>query len=153
MVTFKDLQNDLKVTIEDKVLNELNKSAMESYPNETGGFLVGQYTTNNHAHVSCLIQPAKKRCKPYSFERSTEGMKKIWDKLYEQGLIYLGEWHTHPNGTCNYSSTDLMAIRSIASCADVHITRLLMLILSVNKTKIQPICLYQLNKNQLIKFK
>jgi len=120
MVIFEDRNNKITVTIEDDVLEALHQSALESYPNETGGFLVGNYISNNHAHVTCLVQPVKKTCRPCSFERSTEGMKTVWDNLFEQGLIYLGEWHTHPNGSRDYSITDLEAMRIIASSADVH---------------------------------
>lgn len=153
MVTFDDSQNNIKVTIEDETMEVLKESAVEAYPNETGGFLVGNYITSKHAHISCLVQPTEKICQPCSFERSTEGMRKEWDKLFEQGLIYLGEWHTHPNGSCSYSNTDLEAIRSIANNKDVHIIRPLLLIQSVFGNKGQNYHLYHLDNNQLIKFK
>lgn len=151
MVIFEDRNNKIKVTIEDDVLDALHQSALESYPNETGGFLVGNYISNDHAHVTCLVQPVKKKCKPCSFERSTEGMKTVWDNLFEQGLIYLGEWHTHPNGSCDYSITDLETMRSIASSADVQIIKPLLIIISINANKHSGIKLFHLDNNQLIK--
>ena len=151
MVIFEDRNNKIKVTIDDDVLDALHQSALESYPNETGGFLVGSYISNNHAHVTCLVQPVKKTCRPCSFERSTEGMKTVWDNLFEQGLIYLGEWHTHPNGSRDYSITDLEAMRSIASSADVQIIKPLLIIIAINVDKQSGIKLFHLDNNQLIK--
>ena len=141
------------VSIDDSVIVALKMFSVDSYPNETGGFLVGKYDNNHHAHISDLVQPTSVKSNPYSFERNTDGMKKIWDELYEQGLIYLGEWHTHPSGSCNYSQTDLEAMRSIANCKDVKIRRPILLIASVSKQKINGIHLYHLNNNQLIKCK
>lgn len=151
MVIFEDRKIKIKVTIDDDVLDALHQSALESYPNETGGFLVGNYISNNHAHVTCLVQPVKKTCRPCSFERSTEGMKTVWDNLFEQGLIYLGEWHTHPNGSCDYSITDLETMRSIASSADVQIVKPLLIIISINVDKRSGIKLFHLDNYQLIK--
>lgn len=151
MLTYEDIQNDLIVTINDNVLNELKRVSLESYPNETGGFLVGKYLSNTQALVECLVHPTGKKCGPCSFERSTKGMKDIWDNLYDSGLIYLGEWHTHPNGSCNYSNTDLEAMRSIVSSEYVHIAHPLLLIASPNKYKIQNINVYYCDSNQLVK--
>lgn len=145
MVIFEDRKIKIKVTIDDDVLDALHQSALESYPNETGGFLVGNYISNNHAHVTCLVQPVKKTCRPCSFERSTEGMKTVWDNLFKQGLIYLGEWHTHPNGSCDYSITDLETMRSIASSADVQIVKPLLIIISINVDKRSGIKLFHLD--------
>ena len=90
MVIFEDLNNEIMVSIDDSVIVALKMFSVDSYPNETGGFLVGKYDNNHHAHISDLVQPTSVKSNPYSFERNTDGMKKIWDELYEQGLIYLG---------------------------------------------------------------
>jgi integrative and conjugative element protein (TIGR02256 family) len=151
MVTFKDKENDIIVTIEEAVLEELKTYSIQSYPNETGGFLVGRYISDNHANIKCLVPPTKKKGGPTSFERSSNGMKHIWNDLYNKGLIYLGEWHTHPNGSCIYSDTDLEAMRSITSSKGVKIKRPLLLIASINKSNDQDMNIYHYSNNKLIK--
>lgn len=151
MVTFKDIENELVVTFEDNVIYSLEKHSIECYPNETGGFIVGKYLTDNHAHVECLVEPTQKNCSPYYFQRSTKGMTKLWDKLYKNGLIYLGEWHTHPNGSSHYSNTDLNTIQSIACNKDIQIIRPLLLILSITDKNIKEISLYHYYDGQLNK--
>lgn len=149
MVTYKDREYDLVVTIEDNVIESLKKSSIDAYPNETGGFLAERYLSNNCAYVECLVEPSKKKCSPCSFQRSTKGMNKLWDRLNKKGLIYLGEWHSHPNGSSIYSNTDLDTIRSIASNENIKIIRPLLLIVSLNNNEIKKISLYHYDSEQL----
>ena len=152
MVEFNDSHNDLTVRIEDGVMQTIQQKSLASYPNETGGFLVGKYDSNKIAYVSLLIEPTQKHGTPCSYQRSTKGMKKIWDRLFSQGYIYLGEWHSHPNGSCMYSQTDFQSIESIANSEEVHITHPLMLIVSVNKDKLSSYQLYHYCEGHLITF-
>lgn len=151
MVIFNDLDRNLFVTIDDDVIDILKTSSLAAFPNETGGFLVGRYMSNNHAYIERLATPRKKKCRPYSYERSTKGMNKFWDELYKQGLIYLGEWHSHPMGNCNYSWEDCETIKSIASSPEVNIDLPLLLIVSLNKVDVKDLGVYYYNDNQLIK--
>ena len=133
MVIFEDRKIKIKVTIDDDVLDALHQSALESYPNETGGFLVGNYISNNHAHVTCLVQPVKKTCRPCSFERSTEGMKTVWDNLFKQGLIYLGEWHTHPEEYPSPSYVDTKSIKTITETGDIPVEGIFLIIVGLEQ--------------------
>lgn len=152
MVTFEYKKNNIIVTIEDSVLDEIKEIAKAFYPNEIGGFLVGRYISNSHAHVSCVLHPSNKNCTPYSYERSTDGMEAEWNRLFENnGFIYLGEWHSHPNGSCSYSITDMDAMRGIALSSEVHICKPLMLICSFNKMNEYSVCLYLYNNENLLK--
>lgn len=76
-------------------------------------------------------------------------MNKLWDRLNKKGLIYLGEWHSHPNGSSIYSNTDLDTIRSIASNENIKIIRPLLLIVSLNNNEIKKISLYHYDSEQL----
>lgn len=151
MVIFNDLGRNLFVTIDDDVVDTMRTSSLAALPNETGGFLVGRYISSNHANIERLATPRKKKCRPYSYERSTKGMNKFWDELYKQGLIYLGEWHSHPMGNCNYSYEDCETIKTIASCPNVNINLPLLLIVSLNKAEVKDMGIYYCDNNQLIK--
>ena len=82
----------------------------------------------------------------------TDGMEKIWDDLYKQGLIYLGEWHSHPDGNADYSPIDKQAMINIATCDTVAINHPIMLIISISKTKVRGLKAYYVSNNKLIEY-
>ena len=63
--------------------------------------------------IEKAIEPMEKSAGRTTFMRSASGMDKIWKELDEEGLRYVGEWHSHPNGSIQYSSTDLAAMTDI----------------------------------------
>ena len=58
-----------------------------------------------------------------------QGLENVWEQLAKEGLQYVGEWHSHPNGSTQYSSTDLAAMIDIEK--EVAIENPLLLIVSV----------------------
>ncbi|MFC5527858.1 Mov34/MPN/PAD-1 family protein [Cohnella yongneupensis] len=85
---------------EDLVSNLMN-NATHSYPNETGGILIGRYSNNltiaEVSHISTGSIDSKKY--PTQFYRGTAGLQKLLSDAWEKDRsYYLGEWHTHPNG-------------------------------------------------------
>ena len=111
---YKDEENGLYVVIDALVLCKIESQAREEYPNENGGMLAGRYSDDNRTvWVERVITPTGKRSTRRSFEREVEGMKDMWEELEKEGLRYVGEWHSHPNGTTAYSDTDFEAMKSI----------------------------------------
>lgn len=49
-------------------------------------------------------------------------------------IQYLGEWHSHPNGPTNPSSTDLNAMKEISKDRNINIDNPLLMIAEVDKT-------------------
>lgn len=150
---FIDNISNLNLVIDDKIVCVIRKQALEAFPNETGGFLVGKYSDDNRsAIVSLVLNPVKITSGPTSFQRETDGMESVWDELYKEGLIYLGEWHSHPNGSSMYSATDKKALTNIAQCKDVLIRNPIMLIVSLSKTKINKINAYYYDNGKIIEY-
>ena len=79
-------------------------------------------------------------------------MDSIWENLYEEGLIYLGEWHSHPGGSASYSFTDKQAIANIATCKRVVIRHPIMLIVSVSKDIVREFRAYYYNNGQITEY-
>jgi integrative and conjugative element protein (TIGR02256 family) len=80
-----------------------------SFPNETGGVLIGHYSTaRDCACVSSIIPPPKDSVNtPTTFVRGTRGLKALLNKLYRsEGNYYIGEWHFHPNAVPQVSGVD-----------------------------------------------
>ena len=148
---YKDNIRGLSLEISDNVIAAIEKRALDAFPNETGGFLIGKYLDDNsRAYVSKVLIPKKCSSGPKSFQRETEGMEETWNKLYSEGLIYLGEWHSHPNGSCAYSTIDKTALTNIANCDTVVINNPIMLIVSLSKTDIKDISAYYYNNGNIV---
>ena len=122
--------DDLYIEIQASVFNQIQLQAEGEYPNENGGMLAGQYSADRHTvYIEKVIVPVEKLTGRTTFKRNAKGLEKVWEQLAKEGLRYVGEWHSHPNGSTQYSSTDLAAMVDIEK--EVTITNPLLLIVGV----------------------
>ena len=147
---YTDNINNLEVIIDDSILEKMIELSMQSCPNETGGFLIGNYSNDlKIAYITNMLIPsAISSCNSYKRETLS---KSIWDKLYNEGKIYLGEWHSHPNGCANYSQTDKNTLISIANNDNVNILNPIIIIIGIKYTKIE-VKVYYLSNANLIEY-
>lgn len=142
-MTYQEKKYGLTIQIDNDLYQELSDKAMFAYPNETGGLLVGRY----NASKDCVtivknIVPTKIESNRTSYYRSVEGMDDEWRKLSEEGLHYVGEWHSHPGGSVMFSSCDEAALKSLQKDEGVTIKKTVMLIISTSKHQIRNIGVY-----------
>lgn len=107
----------LQIEYDDNLLNELKVIALTHYPNEIGGFLLGKYLNDkNKAIIVKQIIALEYSNSPVSFKHIVnDETKKLFSKLFEEeGIHYIGEWHTHPNSDSRFSQTDFNALKKIA---------------------------------------
>jgi integrative and conjugative element protein (TIGR02256 family) len=95
---------------------DLQYHAIELYPRETGGVLMG-YEAAGDTVVVTVIGPG-----PSAHHSSTSYMP---DHEYHDGevarvyeasgrrITYLGDWHTHPKGRLYLSNIDMLTLRRI----------------------------------------
>lgn len=100
-----------RVTITDEVANRMRTLRRAAAPDETGGVLIGSFDgTRATVHVvAALPAPADSRQAPTYFTRGTKNLKPLVDELalHSVGsLCYVGEWHSHPDGTAARPSAD-----------------------------------------------
>lgn len=145
---------NVSLMIEDSLLKKLTKVALQDYPTESGGFLVGYYSQDFITlHITDFVLPQQQKSSSFLFERSIIGIKEVLNKLFvTKKYYYIGEWHTHPNGSSMYSQIDLKAMIEIANCETVNITNPILLILSVSKNKLQDFSFYIYNDKGLYKY-
>ena len=146
----------LKIFIKDDLFYSLSKKAEAGCPNESGGLLVGKYSTDNKTViVTNAVTPTKEITTPTSYTRKTDNMESVWKELYEEGLQYVGEWHSHPKGSPQYSTEDLNAMRGIYADENITISKPLLLILGVKDGEYckNAAYIYNRDKDELIKFK
>ena len=150
----KNKQKNVKLIIEDELLNNIETLGFNCYPNECGGFLVGYYSNDLMSlYVTDYILPNKQKGSPSFFERSSEGLKQIFHQLFSlKRQYYIGEWHTHPNGSSMYSYTDLNAMRQIASSTNVSIENPILLILGIINNSPSEISAYIYDNKELFKY-
>lgn len=144
---------NLSLKISQDILDEMYSKALASFPNETGGMFAGYISEDGHeAIVELLVVPSKTESTYASFVRETDGMEQIWRELSEQGLTYLGEWHTHPKGTTQYSNTDYQAMVGIANDKNVALATPLLFIISLSESGITDSKTYLYDSGILLKF-
>lgn len=146
---------DVEVNIPEELLNKIVEVGIKKYPKEYGGFLIGFYTDDfKTLHITETILPKEYRNSKYSFERSATGIKEDLKKMYDlvPKQYYVGEWHTHPDNSSQYSMTDLNAMIEIAECKTVGINNPTLMILSIGKSKLNDIGFYVYSNKKLLKY-
>lgn len=73
----------------------------KSNPKETGGLLIGHYTTSLDCAIVTKISgpPDDSEAGRTWFKRGTKGLTAMLSKYWKKGDYYLGEWHVHPGGS------------------------------------------------------
>lgn len=145
---------DVNLIIDDDLLKHIAQLGIEKFPNECGGFLIGHYSDDSKSlYIKDILLPKKQKGLLYLYERSIDGMKQLFNALFEQKkYYYVGEWHTHPNGSSMYSQTDLNAMIEIENCETVNITNPVLLILSIQDRKLKDFSFYIYNNKGLYRY-
>jgi integrative and conjugative element protein (TIGR02256 family) len=98
----------------------LRERCLASWPNETGGILVGYYTERHETAIVSQLPPAptdsvSARAR---FVRGLRGLQELLVRLWNQNPrnreYYLGEWHFHPGQEPIPSPQDEAQMRAIA---------------------------------------
>ena len=154
ILKFKIIEKNVEIILSDALLGELGEYGKAHYPNEFGGFLIGFYSKDfSRLFLSGSILPQKFNGVPHYFERSIEGIEnRLTQLFYEKGLYYVGEWHTHPNGSTQYSQQDLQTMMQIQDCETVQINNPILLIISVDQNQIRNFTFYLYENGELIEY-
>jgi len=80
------------------------KMARKHYPHEVGTSLVGRYSDDGFEAFILDTAPLSpdSRGSTISFYRGVAGLRKFFTKLrrvFDGKRYYVGEWHSHPNGS------------------------------------------------------
>jgi hypothetical protein len=102
---------DWKLFVSEKVLRILNETRKSKLPNETGGVLIGSYDTEwkELYVVDTIVSPKDSTETSTSYIRGIDGVEEKILKIEKKtlyNLTYLGEWHTHPDGSSTNMSED-----------------------------------------------
>lgn|SRR5690554_6632066 len=88
------------ICIAESVLKVLDSYKQTGDQNEAGGIILGRVYENNVVCITELSEPNEfDKSSRYSFVRDKKMAQLIVDEAFDRSggkLIYLGEWHTHP---------------------------------------------------------
>jgi len=150
-------QKDLKLTIvvneeiEEKIIN----TSIKFYPKESGGILVGSFFNDNKTiYISDTYIPKKTENSKTSFKRFVKDTNEYLSKkhLESKGEInYIGEWHSHPDNSSQFSSIDFNSMQNIAKEVNVK-TKNPILIINGFTTKNNKLTFYVYKNNKLYEY-
>lgn len=143
---------DFRVLFSEALLEKMILLGKSFYPKEFGGILTGIREKDFWVIVDIEV-PTKFESQKSGFIRHADFLNDYLQKIFVESnskIEYLGEWHTHPNGSTQFSLQDLSSMKEIANNPEIKNTTPLLIILGIgNDIKYQ--C-YSLKSNQLIKF-
>lgn len=103
------------IHISDEVLTVLDSYKNGSMKKEAGGILLGTVTLEDEITILRLSLPnSHDRASKYNFERDKNIAQIIINhEFYNSAgkIIYIGEWHTHPECNPTPSNTDIAMIK------------------------------------------
>lgn len=153
-MTFINKETGLELEISKSLLDEIRKYVLGHYPDEFGGFLLGKYSEDNkRVFIEDIILPEKYKGTPTKFYRLSLGVEDEFRKAYNnRGLHYVGEWHSHPDGSTFYSKDDFNAMKEIVSEETILIENPVLLILAITEKMVNEYQFYLFKENKLIKY-
>ncbi|MEQ3340641.1 Mov34/MPN/PAD-1 family protein [Clostridium butyricum] len=130
-ILFYSDEVSIRITVSKESINTIYKFCNKSYPNESGGILIGKYADSLTAEIVTIVGPSKdSKSWKTRFTRGTKGTNKLLKEYWDQGLYYLGEWHFHPNGTPFPSDIDANTMKSIANNSNYNCPEPILIIVS-----------------------
>lgn len=105
------------ITLETTVLRNMVNDCIRAGAHETGGILIGSYSSDGGiALISEITSHPKDSIRSsVTFQRGIIGLKELLAARWDEGFYYVGEWHYHPGGSPEPSGPDIRAMRSIAT--------------------------------------
>jgi integrative and conjugative element protein (TIGR02256 family) len=111
------------------------REAMDKYPIETGGLLLGYTAENDSVAVVTHVRGpgpnavhAKNRYSP-DHEHDEKQVARLHDTSGGT-VLYLGDWHSHPDGASALSAKDRRTLKTIALSATARLPSPLMVIVA-----------------------
>lgn len=131
---YKEPITNLSLLIGEEFIEIITSISQKFYPKEIGGFLIGAYIEGDRtAKVMEIRIPAKFANGVTRFYRDTQDLNLYLQELQKSNseLLYLGEWHSHPNGPAVPSHVDKVTMLKIARDPKTKIKNPIMGIMSM----------------------
>lgn len=153
IIEFTNTANSSRLLMSEALLMQIETIGNKHYPLEIGGLLLGI----KHFNYSIVVDfelPQEYKNGSNFFERGVSHLNQYLSKIYESTdsqIQYLGEWHTHPDGSTKFSQDDFVSIKNIAHNNLTNNPCPYLLIFQTRKKN--DLSCYQFTQNELIKLK
>jgi len=150
-----NLHKNVSLEYNEDLILKIESLALEHYPNEFGGFLIGYYSKDLKTLVlTDVLSPKEYKSHRVLFERSAEGIKEKLLELFKSNIkrYYVGEWHSHPDASSMFSLSDLNAMQSIVESETIRIKNPILLIVSINIQELKNYTFYLYENNTLFEY-
>lgn len=119
------------VFIRPDVLQFLKSLTLQTPGVETGGILVGRVGEMGEVIIEAASGPGPSaHCSATGFDRDVAYCQCFMNDAAVEGLLYVGEWHSHPTQDNRPSQTDLVSLRLVAEQPGYLTTQPVMIIMS-----------------------
>lgn len=137
MQTWRSSCGTYRVVLASQFLDESSCLAGEYYPNEVGTSLVGTYSDDGWDATVVEVAPLTPDSTGGSswFMRGMRGLRSYFVGLFKKsgGLShYVGEWHSHPDGTPIPSPTDDRNMMDIAADPEARCPECILVLVAFN---------------------
>lgn len=119
------------------VINCLFDACMKSRNKETGGILIGCYSSDQvKAYVHLATTPPKGSIQTSNtFYRNNAGLLDVLNKYWAEDKYYIGEWHYHPGSVPIPSHTDTNQMLQLSKNADLKCPEPILIIVGCSALK------------------
>lgn len=111
-------ERNIQVVLPKQILKQMQDLVAENPSIETGGVLAGYTNESGNVVITHASGPGPNAIKlPTKFEKDIEYCQAFLDDLFtstNKKIVYVGEWHSHPNGCNHPSGTDIKSLSTIA---------------------------------------
>lgn len=137
--------------ISNQLLERLYEVSTLYVPKEFGGILTGIRMGDSYFIVDFEV-PNQIEHSKNKFVRHIENINSHLADIYahSEGILeYLGEWHTHPNNSADYSPNDMKSMLEISRDPKIRISTPILIILSLGDQR-HSHKLYQMHGERMV---
>ena len=145
----------LKLRIEGHCLEKIYELVWAYFPEEFGGIFIGNYIDDyKEVVISDVLYPEDFENSPVRFTPNPNDLNSKLKKIkakYGDSIVYIGDWHSHPNFNNHFSQPDMESIQAIAESPTVNTHNPIMMIVAFGENYFDP-GFYVYSKGQLYKY-
>lgn len=132
---------NFSLTISEDCIGKIFHFSKLFYPSEYGGVMVGGYSDNRKSiYITDVLVPNKYSNSSISFQADHSEINKEIERLHDKtggSIMYLGDWHSHPEMSNDYSNVDFKSIERQAKSTSVSINNPIMAIVSIGRNNFE----------------